>query len=310
MFSDGQVSNILKHLFPVPKDDSKRVLTFANMSDYISFRHHTYEQPTGVKSIELKVQRLLVNLVMLVMMAQRRCSGPPHAITAAHLAGAVHACLAVTLTRTLSIAGARPALRVQAVPDQAGDHGPAARGQRVRAARLHPQRQEGPAGGGGGGGPAVTNQCGRYMMGCWQPFDASRRTVLPDALGLHFGGDSAFAENELRVRSDGPPVVVLRSPRQYRDAQRSVLLILMVYRSLSMGAPITGALFSCPFPVQNAGFYRTNCSLQPARCGHLQMFKGFPSRGFLALQHRTGTIPLTRCVSSLPTWAVRFEFAS
>lgn len=192
------------------------------MSDYISFRHHTYEQPTGVKSIELKVQRLLVNLfVMLVMMAQRRCSGPPHAITAAHLAGAVHACLAVTLTRTLSIAGARPALRVQAVPDQAGDHGPAARGQRVRAARLHPQRQEGPAGGGGGGGPAVTNQCGRYMMGCWQPFDASRRTVLPDALGLHFGGDSAFAENELRVRSDGPPVVVLRSPRQYRDAQRS-----------------------------------------------------------------------------------------
>ncbi len=142
------------------------------------------------------------------------------------------------------------------------------------------------------------------------PFDASRRSVLPDALGLRFGGDSAFAENELRVRSDGPPVVVLRSPRQYRDAQRSVLLILMIYRSLSMGAPITGALFSCPFPVQNAGFYRTNCSLQPARCGHLQMFKVFPSRGFLALQHRTGTIPLTRCVSSLPTWAVRFEFAS
>ena len=38
----------------MPKDDSKRVLTFANMSDYISFRHHTYEQPAGVKSIELK----------------------------------------------------------------------------------------------------------------------------------------------------------------------------------------------------------------------------------------------------------------
>lgn len=49
-----RVSNILRFLFPVPKEDSKRVLTFANMKDYISFRHHTYAQPTGVKSIELK----------------------------------------------------------------------------------------------------------------------------------------------------------------------------------------------------------------------------------------------------------------
>lgn len=40
-----RVQNILKYLFPVPKDDSKRVLSFADMSDYISFRHHTYEQP-------------------------------------------------------------------------------------------------------------------------------------------------------------------------------------------------------------------------------------------------------------------------
>lgn len=37
-----RVSNILKYLFPVPKDDSKRVITFANDSDYISFRHHVY----------------------------------------------------------------------------------------------------------------------------------------------------------------------------------------------------------------------------------------------------------------------------
>ena len=33
-----QVSNILKYLFPVPKDDSKRVITFSNQEDYISFR--------------------------------------------------------------------------------------------------------------------------------------------------------------------------------------------------------------------------------------------------------------------------------
>lgn len=34
----NRVSNILKYLFPVPKDDSKRVISFVNESDYISFR--------------------------------------------------------------------------------------------------------------------------------------------------------------------------------------------------------------------------------------------------------------------------------
>lgn len=34
--------SILKYLFPVPKEDSKRVMTFANHDDYISFRHHTF----------------------------------------------------------------------------------------------------------------------------------------------------------------------------------------------------------------------------------------------------------------------------
>eukprot|EP00798_Chlamydomonas_sp_ICE-L_P024624 gene24624-10245_t len=48
-----RVGNILKHIFPVPKDDSKRVITFANRSDYISFRHHTYMMPKGAKSVEL-----------------------------------------------------------------------------------------------------------------------------------------------------------------------------------------------------------------------------------------------------------------
>jgi len=46
--------NVMKHLFPVPKPDAKRIITFANQSDYISFRHHMYEKPTGVKSIEVK----------------------------------------------------------------------------------------------------------------------------------------------------------------------------------------------------------------------------------------------------------------
>lgn len=39
-----RVTNILKYLFPVPKEESHRVITFANQDDYISFRHHTYKK--------------------------------------------------------------------------------------------------------------------------------------------------------------------------------------------------------------------------------------------------------------------------
>ena len=48
-----RVATILKHLFPAPKDKSKRVITFANDADYISMRHHTYEMPRGAKSVAL-----------------------------------------------------------------------------------------------------------------------------------------------------------------------------------------------------------------------------------------------------------------
>lgn len=47
-----RVSSILKFLFPVPKDESKRVITFANQEDYISFRHHVYKK-TDHRNIEL-----------------------------------------------------------------------------------------------------------------------------------------------------------------------------------------------------------------------------------------------------------------
>lgn len=50
----SRVADILKHLFPAPKLDSKRVMTFANRDDYVSFRHHTYEMPRGEKSIQLQ----------------------------------------------------------------------------------------------------------------------------------------------------------------------------------------------------------------------------------------------------------------
>ncbi|KAK3276967.1 hypothetical protein CYMTET_14996, partial [Cymbomonas tetramitiformis] len=48
-----RTANVLKHLFPTPKEDSKRIITFANQKDYISFRHHMYEKPAGDKSLAI-----------------------------------------------------------------------------------------------------------------------------------------------------------------------------------------------------------------------------------------------------------------
>ncbi|KAL7474695.1 hypothetical protein ACHAWX_000037, partial [Stephanocyclus meneghinianus] len=39
-----RVGNILKCLFPVPKLDTRRVVTFSNSDDHISFRHHVYKK--------------------------------------------------------------------------------------------------------------------------------------------------------------------------------------------------------------------------------------------------------------------------
>lgn len=43
-----RTANILKHLFPVPKPDSKRIITFSNANDFISFRHHNYRKEAGI----------------------------------------------------------------------------------------------------------------------------------------------------------------------------------------------------------------------------------------------------------------------
>ncbi len=37
-----RTATILKHMFPVPKAESKRIMTFANRSESIQFRHHLY----------------------------------------------------------------------------------------------------------------------------------------------------------------------------------------------------------------------------------------------------------------------------
>ena len=50
----AQVQTILRSLFPVPKEDSHRIVTFAVENDFISFRHHTYKKEgSEVKLTEL-----------------------------------------------------------------------------------------------------------------------------------------------------------------------------------------------------------------------------------------------------------------
>ena len=51
-----RITEIMKNLFPVPKLDSQRVLTFVNQDDYISFRHHTFtkKKNTNKDSVDLE----------------------------------------------------------------------------------------------------------------------------------------------------------------------------------------------------------------------------------------------------------------
>jgi U3 small nucleolar ribonucleoprotein protein IMP4 len=52
-----RVTEILKNLFPVPKLESKRIITFANQDDYISFRHHTFEKK-GKKDDDIELDEV------------------------------------------------------------------------------------------------------------------------------------------------------------------------------------------------------------------------------------------------------------
>lgn len=50
-----RIVEIIKNLFPVPKLDSERVLTFSNNDDYLSFRHHTFKKNKNKKDeVELE----------------------------------------------------------------------------------------------------------------------------------------------------------------------------------------------------------------------------------------------------------------
>jgi U3 small nucleolar ribonucleoprotein protein IMP4 len=48
-----RVRDVLKYLFPVPKEDSKRVMSFVNENDFISFRHHVYQTVGGGKEVHM-----------------------------------------------------------------------------------------------------------------------------------------------------------------------------------------------------------------------------------------------------------------
>eukprot|EP00612_Vaucheria_litorea_P007351 CAMPEP_0171473350 /NCGR_PEP_ID=MMETSP0946-20130122/1789_1 /TAXON_ID=109269 /ORGANISM="Vaucheria litorea, Strain CCMP2940" /LENGTH=289 /DNA_ID=CAMNT_0012003097 /DNA_START=82 /DNA_END=951 /DNA_ORIENTATION=- len=49
-----RTTDIFRYLFPVPKSESKRVITLANDDDYISFRHHVWERQGNSRSVVLK----------------------------------------------------------------------------------------------------------------------------------------------------------------------------------------------------------------------------------------------------------------
>lgn len=62
-----RLQDILKYLFPVPKEESKRVVTFANENDFISFRQHVYKKEGKLVTLrelgprfEMKLYKIIV----------------------------------------------------------------------------------------------------------------------------------------------------------------------------------------------------------------------------------------------------------
>ncbi|CAG5119467.1 unnamed protein product [Candidula unifasciata] len=61
-----RVKDILRYLFPVPKEDSRRVMTFGVEDDYISFRHHIYkfeERQVQLKEVGPRFEMKLYKIV-------------------------------------------------------------------------------------------------------------------------------------------------------------------------------------------------------------------------------------------------------
>lgn len=47
-----RIGQILQALYPVPKPDTRRIITFANQNDFVSFRHHMYTKELGKIAIK------------------------------------------------------------------------------------------------------------------------------------------------------------------------------------------------------------------------------------------------------------------
>lgn len=48
-----RTQSILKYLFPVPKEESRRTIAFINQNDFISFRHHVHKKVLGKEDVEM-----------------------------------------------------------------------------------------------------------------------------------------------------------------------------------------------------------------------------------------------------------------
>lgn len=80
-----RVTNILKYLFPVPKEDSRRVMTFSNSNDYISYRHHVYKMVDGKVEMaevgprfELKLYQIKLGTVDIEKVADNEWVARPY----------------------------------------------------------------------------------------------------------------------------------------------------------------------------------------------------------------------------------------
>ncbi len=99
-----RTSTILKHIFPVPKAESKRIMTFANRSECIQFRHHLYRYAS---------RGLFIYPICSGSIVYPRCS----------------ACVSCSRQKGRGkrprVEGIGAAFRYEALPDQAGYHGAA-----------------------------------------------------------------------------------------------------------------------------------------------------------------------------------------
>ena len=63
----------------MPKEESKRVMTFANHDDYISFRHHTYKKSGTSKEVELnEVRYFMSRSGSILHKRQHHATSPDH----------------------------------------------------------------------------------------------------------------------------------------------------------------------------------------------------------------------------------------